>query len=45
MAEHVKSATIKARLRELLPASEPYADVPRVVEFRDRPRMAAGELN
>jgi len=45
VAEHMKSATIQTRLRELLSASDPYAGVPRVVEFRDRLRVAIGRLN
>lgn len=46
LAEHMKSATVQARLRELLPASEPYsAGVPRVVEFRDRLRGVIAGLN
>lgn len=40
MAEHVTSATIQVRLRELLADSKPYAEVPRVVEFRERLRAA-----
>jgi hypothetical protein len=36
---------IKIRLRELLKDSEPYADVSRVVEFRDRLRAVIARLN
>ncbi len=36
---------IRVRLRELLADSQPYADVPRVVEFRDRLRAAIARLN
>ncbi|HEX6682612.1 MAG TPA: hypothetical protein VF062_07430 [Candidatus Limnocylindrales bacterium] len=45
MAEHVTSTTIQARLRELLADSEPYAALPRVVEFRERLRTSIGRLN
>ncbi len=45
MTEHMASATIRSRLRELLAGSEAYADVPRVVEFRDRLRGAIARLN
>ena len=44
-AEHTSSAMIRTRLRELLVESEPYMDVPRVVEFRDRLRTSIGRLN
>lgn len=44
-AEHVTSAMIRTRLRELLADSDRYADVPRVVEFRDRLRMTVSRLN
>lgn len=44
-AEHTASAMIKIRLRELLADSDPYADVPRVVEFRDRLRASIARLN
>jgi hypothetical protein len=44
-AEHVTSAMIRARLRELLADSDPYADVPRVLEFRDRLRTAIAGKN
>lgn len=44
-AEHVSSAMIRARLRELLADSDPYADIPRVVEFRDRLRAAVAQWN
>jgi hypothetical protein len=43
--EHITSAMIRTRLRELLVESDPYADVPRVVEFRDRLRGAIAQLN
>ena len=45
MAEQVTSAMIRTRLRELLADSEPYACVPRVVEFRDRLRAAIARSN
>jgi hypothetical protein len=38
LAEHMTSARIQIRLRELLTASKPYADVPRVMEFQERLR-------
>jgi transcriptional regulator with XRE-family HTH domain len=37
-AEHTSSTMVKHRLCELLAESEPYADVPRVMELRDRLR-------
>ncbi len=45
MAGMVQSAMIRKRLRELLADSEPYADVPRVVEFRDRLRTTVMRMN
>jgi transcriptional regulator with XRE-family HTH domain len=45
LAPSVTSARIQARLRELLTASKPYADVPRVAEFRDRLRTSIGRMN
>jgi hypothetical protein len=38
VAEDTASAMVKARLRELLADSEPYAELPRVVELRERLR-------
>ena len=43
LAEHVTSARIQIRLRELIAASKPYADVPRVAEFRDRLRTIVAQ--
>jgi transcriptional regulator with XRE-family HTH domain len=45
VAERMKSATVHARLRELLADSGPYADLPRVAEFRDRLRAAIARSN
>ena len=45
MAEHVMSAIVRATLRELLADSETYADIPSVVEFRDRLRATIARLN
>jgi hypothetical protein len=44
-AAHITSAMIRTRLHELLTDTEPYADVPRVVEFRDRLRSTVARLN
>jgi hypothetical protein len=38
MAEAVSSVMIRTKLRDLLADSEPYAKLPRMVEFRDRLR-------
>jgi transcriptional regulator with XRE-family HTH domain len=45
MAESISSAMIRSRLRDLLADTEPYAGVPRVLEFRDRLRGAIAGLN
>ncbi|HZM77270.1 MAG TPA: helix-turn-helix transcriptional regulator [Candidatus Limnocylindrales bacterium] len=45
MAGSVSSAMVRTRLRDLLADSEPYAAVPRVVEFRDRLRGVIAGLN
>jgi len=45
LAEHVTSAMIRTRLRELLADSKPYADMPRVIEFGDRLRTTITRLN
>lgn len=45
LAGSVKSAMVRSKLRELLADSEPYTDVPRVVELRDQLRVAIGRLN
>lgn len=45
VAEHMKSATVQTRLRELLSASDKYVGVQRVVEFRDRLRGTIAGLN
>jgi len=45
MAESVSSAMIRTKLGDLLADSEPYAAVPRVVEFRDRLRGTIAGLN
>jgi len=44
-AGHVTSAMVRTRLRELLTDSDPYADVPRVMELRDRLRATITRLN
>lgn len=44
-AKHVRSAMIRTRLCELLADSGRYADVPRVVRFRDRLRGVIAQLN
>lgn len=45
MAELMISARIQIRLRELLADSKPYAEVPGVVELRERLRGTIGRLN
>jgi transcriptional regulator with XRE-family HTH domain/tetratricopeptide (TPR) repeat protein len=45
LAESVNSAMIRTKLRDLLADSEPYAAVPRVLEFRDRLRGVIAGLN
>jgi len=45
LAESVNSAMIRTKLRDLLADTEPYAEVPRVVEFRDRLRATITQLN
>jgi transcriptional regulator with XRE-family HTH domain len=44
-AKRTSSAIVGRRLRELLNDSEPYADVPRVVELRDRLRTTIAGLD
>ncbi|HZM83662.1 MAG TPA: hypothetical protein VFC19_48715 [Candidatus Limnocylindrales bacterium] len=44
LAESVNSAMIRTKLRDLLADTEPYAEVPRVVEFRDRLRATITRL-
>jgi hypothetical protein len=43
LAEDSPSAMVKSRLRDLLADSEPYVELPRVTELRDRLRLALGE--
>lgn len=45
IAESVSSAMVRTRLRDLLADSDPFAAVPRVVEFRDRLRGVIARFN